>query len=180
MPDLSDVERMVDDFERNAAERAAKYQRMQEQVEQISITESAASGAVSVTVGSNGIPTDVRMTDAVSGMRPEEIAAAVVQAMRKAQAKYPERLAEITAATVGQDATTEHILATAAEQFPPAPEEDEEPPAPTDSEMQLYDRPEDEEPQPPQPPAGGTRPPRRSSDDDDGDEPFDEGSVFDR
>jgi hypothetical protein len=47
---------------------------MSERVEQISITESVAGGAVSVTVGHNGIPTDVAMTDAVRAMAPAEIA----------------------------------------------------------------------------------------------------------
>lgn len=124
---LSNIERMVDDWERNAAENARRYQNMQAEVERISITESAADGAVRVTVGANGIPSNVEMTDRVSRMRPDEIAAAVMQAMTKAQSRYPAELARIMGETVGDTAAAQHILATARASFP-APEEPPPPP----------------------------------------------------
>ncbi|MET0236092.1 MAG: YbaB/EbfC family nucleoid-associated protein, partial [Kibdelosporangium sp.] len=95
-------------------------------VEHISITESAADGAVRVTVGPNGIPTDVEMTDRVNRLRPDEIAAAVMQAMTKAQSRYPEELARIMGETVGDTTTAQHILATAQASFPAT----EQPPRP--------------------------------------------------
>jgi DNA-binding protein YbaB len=126
---LSNIERMVSDWERNAEENAARYQNMQQEVERISITESAADGAVQVTVGANGIPTNVEMTERVSRLRPDEIAAAVMQAMTKAQSRYPQELARIMGETVGETATTQHILATAQASFPAA----EEPPRPPET-----------------------------------------------
>ncbi|WP_216209340.1 YbaB/EbfC family nucleoid-associated protein [Amycolatopsis aidingensis] len=162
MADLSDIERMVDDWERNAADKAQRYERMQQQVEQISITESVASGAVSVTVGHNGLPTDVRMTEAVRNMSPDEIAANVLRAMQKAQSKYPERLREITAETVGADSTTQHILATAREQFPAEPEEDE-PSGPEAPGRQLRVENEETEEAAQQPPGRPAPPPGRGS-----------------
>lgn len=188
MADLSDVERVVDNWERDAEQKAAKFQRMQEQVQQISITESVAGGAVSVTVGNNGIPTDVRMTEAVRQMAPPEIAANVLLAMQKAQAKYPEKLAEITAATIGDDPGAAHIVSVAAEQFPEPPEE----PEPTvkavePEERQLYDTStdiaEEPPPAPKSPPRGGTPPRRRPStgdDDENDDDDFGDESVFER
>jgi DNA-binding protein YbaB len=119
---LSNIERMVSDWERNAEENAARYQNMQQEVERISITESAADGAVSVTVGANGIPTNVEMTERVSRLRPDEIAGAVMQAMTKAQSRYPQELARIMGETVGETAATQHILATAQASFPSAEE----------------------------------------------------------
>jgi len=162
--ELSDVERMVADWERDAEEKAQRYQRMQELVERISITESVASGAVSVTVGHNGLPTDVKMTQAVLKMSPDEIAANVLSAMRKAQSKYPERLAEITTETVGDDQTTRHLVATAVDNFPAPPEEDESPPAP---ERQLFQH--DEEP-PKSPSVPKPVPRRKPGPDDDGED----------
>ncbi|EMD29439.1 YbaB/EbfC family nucleoid-associated protein [Amycolatopsis azurea] len=164
MAELSDVERMVADWERDAEEKAQRYQRMQEQVERISITESVASGAVSVTVGHNGLPTDVKMTQAVLKMSPDEIASNVLSAMRKAQSKYPERLAEITAETVGDDQTTRHLVATAVDNFPAPPEEDESLPA---SERQLFHH--DEEP-PKSPSVPKPTPRRKPGPDDDGED----------
>ncbi|QUF06215.1 YbaB/EbfC family nucleoid-associated protein [Actinosynnema pretiosum subsp. pretiosum] len=111
---------LVDDWERGAQERAAKYEAMREAAERISLTGSAADGAVKVTVGPNGIPSDVVMTDAVSRLRPEEIAAAVLEAMRKAQGGYAAELARIVDETVGQTAAGQHIVATAERNFPQA------------------------------------------------------------
>nr|WP_042184851.1 YbaB/EbfC family nucleoid-associated protein [Kibdelosporangium sp. MJ126-NF4]CEL16168.1 hypothetical protein [Kibdelosporangium sp. MJ126-NF4]CTQ94093.1 hypothetical protein [Kibdelosporangium sp. MJ126-NF4] len=123
---LANIERMVDDWEHNAAENATRYQNMQAEVERISITESAADGAVRVTVGPNGIPSNVQMTERVSRMRPDEIAAAVMEAMTRAQSRYPAELARIMGETVGDTPTTQHILATAEAAFPAT----EEPPPP--------------------------------------------------
>jgi DNA-binding protein YbaB len=114
---LGHVERMVDDWERDAVAKSQRYQRTQAEVEQISITESVAGGAVSVTVGHNGLPTGIKMTEAVHRMSPDEIAAAVMQAIQKAQSKYPERMQAIVAETVGGDATSRHIVAAAVENF---------------------------------------------------------------
>ncbi|WP_246258317.1 YbaB/EbfC family nucleoid-associated protein [Amycolatopsis anabasis] len=175
--ELSDVERMVDDWERNAVEKSQRYQAMQQQVEQISITESVAGGAVSVTVGNNGIPTNVAMTEGVRKMSPDEIAANVLKAMQKAQSKYPQKIQEIVAATVGDDDTTRHIVETAVDNFPPAPEEPEEPVREAAPRQLQVETEADDEPAPPRrptPPRPSTPPPatrrRPSSDDDDGED----------
>ncbi len=126
---LANVQRLVDDWERNAEEKAARYESMRQEVERISLTRSAAGGAVSVTVGPNGIPSDVSMTDAVSRLRPEQIAAAVMEAMRQAQAAYPAELARIVGETVGETASGQHIVATAERNFPQV-EPDVPPPPP--------------------------------------------------
>ncbi|GAA1311793.1 YbaB/EbfC family nucleoid-associated protein [Saccharothrix xinjiangensis] len=115
---LANVQRLVDDWERDAQEKAARYESMRQEVGRISITRSAAGGAVSVTVGSNGIPGAVTMTEAVSRLRPEQIAAAVMEAMRQAQAAYPAELARIVGETVGETASGRHIVATAERNFP--------------------------------------------------------------
>ncbi|WIX85699.1 YbaB/EbfC family nucleoid-associated protein [Amycolatopsis sp. DG1A-15b] len=125
--DLSDVERMVVDWERNAEEKARRYQEMSRQVSQVSITGSAADGAVQVTVGANGVPSDVAMTPKVRQLEPERIAAAVMEAMHDAQSQYPQRLAEIMAQTVGDDSTTRHLLAEAQANFPLPQEKTQEP-----------------------------------------------------
>jgi DNA-binding protein YbaB len=168
---VSDATRMIDDWERNATEKAARFKEMAEQVEQVSITESVADGAVSVTVGHNGLPTNIAMTEGVLSMEPSEIAASVMAAMRKAQSRYPERLAEILAETVGEDdPASRHILAKAEESFP-APE-DEDVGAPQNR-MVFADVEDDEEPPPPRP-----APPRRVGRQ--GDDDFGDDTVFDR
>ncbi|OLF15095.1 YbaB/EbfC family nucleoid-associated protein [Actinophytocola xanthii] len=169
---LADAVRMVDDWERDANEKAARFQTMAERVEQITITESVADGAVSVTVGHNGIPTDVAMTDGVRQMAPHDIAANVMAAMRKAQSRYPERLAEIVTETVGEDdPAARHIVATAERNFPAPPPDDEPPPAA--ERLSFTDSDEDEPLPPPRPARPG------DNDRDDGDD-FGDDTIYGR
>jgi DNA-binding protein YbaB len=119
---------MIERWERDMAEKAAGFQRMAERVERVSITESVAGGAVRVTVDHNGLLTDIRMTDAVRSMEPAEIAANVMAAIRRARSRYPGRLAEILADTVGtEDPAARHILARAEQHFPADPDESDDP-----------------------------------------------------
>lgn len=171
--ELEDVERLVGNWERDADQRAARYADMQQRVEQISITESVAGGAVSVTVGSNGIPTDVSMTATVRELAPDQIAGAVMSAMRKAQSRYPGRLAEILAETVGDDPAASHILATAERSFPAPPDDEDDEPA-GDERMRFDDIQADVE-QPSAPPRPRPATPAAEDDEDPG-----EDSIFDR
>jgi DNA-binding protein YbaB len=168
---LADSLSMIENWERNATEKAAKFQAMADRVAEVSITESVAGGAVSATVGNNGIPTDIAMTDRVREMAPDEIAANVMAAIRKAQSRYPQALAAIVAETVGDDPAGQHVIATAEQNFP-APDEDE---AEVPDEGIDFDDIEDDDTSTPQP----TPPPRpstRDSNNDDGD--FGDESVF--
>jgi DNA-binding protein YbaB len=175
---LSDADRMVDDWERNATEKAARFQEMARQVEQVSITESVAGGAVRVTVGHNGLPTDIAMTEQVLRMAPDEIAANVMAGIRKAQSRYPERLGEILAETVGtEDPAAAHILLTAEQNFPPV---DEEEPADTTEPTRIgHVEDDDEAPRPPARP-GPARPAGAGRDDGDDRDFGDESQIFDR
>jgi YbaB/EbfC DNA-binding family protein len=174
---LSDAGRLVDDWERNATEKAARFQAMAGRVEQVSITESVADGAIRVTVGHNGLPTDLAMTEQVLRMKPDEIAANVMAGIRKAQSRYPERLAEILAETVGtEDPAARHILATAEQNFPPVADEEEDQ-AQVEPPRIGHVEDDDETPKPPARPA--PRPDGTGGGDDDGN--FDdESQIFDR
>src|ERR1044072_4093534 len=110
---MADTLRMVDVWERDATEKAARFRTMADRVAEVTITESVAGGAVTATVGANGLPTDIAMTDRVREMSPDEIAANVMAAIRKAQSRYPGALAEIMAETVGDDPAGTHIVAEA-------------------------------------------------------------------
>ncbi|MEU4525842.1 YbaB/EbfC family nucleoid-associated protein [Amycolatopsis sp. NPDC024027] len=160
MTEPPDIERLVDDWERDATEKATRYRQMQQQVEQISITESVADGAVRVTVGANGIPTGVAMTGAVRTMSPEQIAGAVMAAMRKAQSRYPEKIREILAGTVGDDATSRHLVEVAERNFPAPEESAEDEAALPGRQLRVEIEDDGERPAPPR------RPPRSRENDD--------------
>ncbi|RZQ60746.1 YbaB/EbfC family nucleoid-associated protein [Amycolatopsis suaedae] len=163
MADLPDVERMVSDWQRDVTEKARRYDELRARVEEISVTESAAGGAVTVTVGPNGAATDVRMTQAVTRMSPDDLAAGVLWALRKAQSRYPERLAEIAEDVVGDDPTARQLVDTAAAAFPPVVGEEPAAPEPMGRELRVEQEAEDR----PAPPAPVRTPRRRRPDEDD-------------
>lgn len=166
---LADTMSMVDDWERNATEKAARFQTMADRVAEVMITASVAEGAVSATVGHNGIPTDIAMTERVLRMAPDEIAANVMAAIRKAQSQYPQVLASIVAETVGDDPAGQHIVATAEQNFPPPPDDG---PAEAETGTRIGDVEEEDEVPPPR------RRPRASTNDGDDTDDFGDDSVF--
>lgn len=161
---------MIENWERDAAEKAAKFQAMADRVAEVSITESVAGGAVSATVGNNGIPTDIAMTDRVREMSPDEIAANVMAAIRKAQSRYPRALAAIVAETVGDDPAGQHVIATAEQNFPPPVDDEDDVP---DDRTQFDDIEDDDTSTERHPPS---RPSTTDDPNDDGD--FGDESVF--
>jgi DNA-binding protein YbaB len=136
---LAETLKLVDGWERNAAEKAAKFQAMANRAAEVVITESVAGGAVSATVGNNGIPTGIAMTDRVRDMSPDEIAANVMAAIRQAQARYPQALAEIVAETVGDDPAGRHVIATAEQNFPAQEEEEVQPSSETKRQLGVLE-----------------------------------------
>jgi hypothetical protein len=119
------------------------------------------------------------MTEQVMRMTPDEIAANVMAGIRKAQSRYPERLGEILADTVGaEDPAAAHILQTAEQNFPPV-EEAEEPPAPAEPVRIGHVEDDDETPLPPARP-GPARPAGEGRDDGDDGDFGDEPQIFDR
>ncbi|RZS36987.1 YbaB/EbfC DNA-binding family protein [Herbihabitans rhizosphaerae] len=172
-PDMQAVvdglRRKVDATERLGAELAD----LRRLVGMVNITESAAGGAVRVTVGENGSLTDVSMTDGIKKLSPDQVAGAVMTALRKAQAEYPRRLAEIMAASVDDERVTDYIVGAAEKRFPPVPDEPEPHTAPT---LTRWRAPE----QPTERPARRRAAGRADVDDDFGDEPILRGALTER
>ncbi|WP_406632386.1 YbaB/EbfC family nucleoid-associated protein [Amycolatopsis sp. WGS_07] len=172
----------VDQWVARAKEKAQRYQEMQSAVGRVSVTESSRDGLVTVTVDSAGNATDLRITDKVRELSGEQVAAAVLTTLRRAQARLPERLGEVMAETIGDDQDTiDTVVGRYREKFP----EPEEPEAPADPGAQRSLGQLEEEPPPapsaPKPPK--SKPPSRPKEDsrgDDGDEGFEDRSFLRR
>lgn len=76
---------------------------MRDQAEQIQVTESSADGAVRVTIDSSGAPIDLALTSKISGMSPSEVAALVMDCMRRAQRRLAGQMRRAMAATAGAE-----------------------------------------------------------------------------
>jgi DNA-binding protein YbaB len=118
----------VDQWTAAAREKAERYQAMQARVGQVSVTESSPDGVVTVTVDSAGNVTDLRITDEVRDKSGAQVSSAVLTTLRRAQARLPEKLAEVMAETIGDDQqTVDTIVSNYRAKFP-EPEPEEEPP----------------------------------------------------
>ena len=122
-----DMAARVDQWTAAARAKAERYQAMSAQVGQVSVTESSSDGLVTVTVDSAGNVTDLRITDRVSELSGPQVSSAVLLTLRRAQARLPEKLAEVMAETIGEDQqTVDTIVSNYRAKFP-EPEPDESP-----------------------------------------------------
>ena len=127
-PDL--IEQQVDEWAAQIQHKAERFAGMRERVEEIRVTEVSADGAVRVTVASNGVPTELTVTEESRGMSSTEISSQLMTCLRRAQSRLPGRIQEIMLATVpGEDAIIDQVVGSLAAQFPPQPAEAGEPPA---------------------------------------------------
>ncbi|MFI7673290.1 hypothetical protein [Actinophytocola sp. NPDC049390] len=81
--------RRVEALEREVVDRFRNAEAMREATERITATSSSASGAFTVTVDHTGGVIDVVGTDAVRKLATNRIGAAVLEAIRSAQAQLP-------------------------------------------------------------------------------------------
>src|SRR5262249_5770288 len=86
--------------------RADRTAELAQRIAEVRVTGSGAAGAVEVTVAGSGIITDLRLTQRACNLRPALLAEEILAAMRRAQARLPERAATIAAGTAGADTET--------------------------------------------------------------------------
>ncbi|MEV4052760.1 YbaB/EbfC family nucleoid-associated protein [Amycolatopsis sp. NPDC049688] len=81
------------------ADRPAKPDRetLLAELDALSATATSADGAVSLSVNTDGVLTRLRLTDAVSGMSPSEIADAVLRTYVEAQRESAKRTGQLLA-----------------------------------------------------------------------------------
>ncbi|HEX7309406.1 YbaB/EbfC family nucleoid-associated protein [Lentzea sp.] len=112
----------IDAWVAQAKAKAERYQAMSVQARQISVTDT--EGPVTVTVDSGGNVVDLRIKG------HDDVARDVLLTMRRAQAKLPEKLAEVMAETIGDDPrTVSTVVGNYRAKFP-EPVSDDPPPRP--------------------------------------------------
>ncbi|MEC3979852.1 YbaB/EbfC family nucleoid-associated protein [Amycolatopsis sp. H20-H5] len=180
MPESVDAsDQMIDNWNKQVQESAAKYQAMAGLVESQTITERSKDSSVEVTISSRGLLTGLVIAEGAGGKRMSEVSAQVMLLVQRAQSKIPELLQQAMAQTIGtQDVTANRMFDDAKSQFPPAPPE--EPPTLPDPPRQHRFGPENDDapppppqqPKPPVAPPPPPPPPRRRPAGDQDDEDF--------
>jgi DNA-binding protein YbaB len=163
----------VEEWAQQFAAKAERYQEMQAQVARLSSTEASPDGAVRVTVDASGVVTGLELSERAMQLRPQQLAAQILDVMRRAQSRLTGQVAEVMQQTVGEDqATVQSVVASYQQRFPEPPPEPE--PEGYGGQMRIGEV-EDDTPDgaphdtPPSRPAQPRRPhPRHDDEDDDG------------
>ncbi|MDQ4011515.1 MAG: YbaB/EbfC family nucleoid-associated protein [Actinomycetota bacterium] len=122
--DPDQVERQISQWAQGFADKAERFGAMRAQVEQIQVTESSADGAVRVTIDSSGAPIDLALTSKISGMPPSEVAAVVMDCMRRAQQQLARQVQQTMAATVGaEEPVVENVVSSYRQRFGEDPQD---------------------------------------------------------
>ncbi|GAA2785684.1 YbaB/EbfC family nucleoid-associated protein [Saccharopolyspora taberi] len=176
--DPDEAQRRIEQWAQGFAEKAQRYQAVQQETEQLRLTAASSDGRIKVTVRADGSVTDLEFTDKVRTMAPQELAAQILATMHRAQADIAARVGETMAAHLGDEdqETRAAMLDNLRERFPEQPEE----PEPEQEQgSSKWDGPEEDAapappaPQPPaaqQPPAAPPAQPRRRPRDDEDDD----------
>ncbi|WP_020660140.1 YbaB/EbfC family nucleoid-associated protein [Amycolatopsis benzoatilytica] len=153
--DPDDAIRRMDEWAAGFARKAERYAAAQEETQQLRLTASSPDGTVKVTVGADGVVSDLVFSSRTRTVPPEELARMVLDTMRRAQSGISERVAEVMGRQLGdEDPDTRAVmLDSLRDRFPdPDPEAADKQEAP--------EEPREQPPARPAPPAGGTgRPP---------------------
>lgn len=129
--DIGASERMLGQWQRSIQEKAERYQEMATRVQGMTISESSRDGSVRLTIGSNGILTNLEIAESAKDKRMAEVSAEVMRTLQRAQARIPELLQQAMAETIGTQDETANVLFDEAKRNFPAPPHEDVPPPPT-------------------------------------------------
>jgi DNA-binding protein YbaB len=116
--DSDQVEHRLSQWAQGFAGKAAQFQTVRAQVEQVQVTEVSIDGAVRVTVDSTGTLTDLALNEKIRDVSPPEVAAQVMACLRRAQQQLAPRVHEAMQATVGdEDHLVERVVSGYRERF---------------------------------------------------------------
>ena len=132
MEGADEIARLITEWRAGVTEQAQRFDAARRAIDEVSVTETAAGGAIVLTVASSGIPTELRLGDDVGRMKPDHVAAQIMTCLQRAQVRLADRVGMVVADTVGDAAGAEAIVEEYRYRFPPPPDMDDEPAAPTD------------------------------------------------
>jgi len=125
-----EIARRITEWRAGVAEQAKRYDAASRAIDEVTVSETAAGGAIMITVASSGIPTDLRLGEDVGRMKPDQIAAQIMACLRRAQARLADRVGAAVADTVGGGAGAEAIVGQYQHRFPRPPDTAGQPPSP--------------------------------------------------
>ncbi len=99
--DPDEVQRRLEQIAAQVEQKAQRYQSMQQQVAEISVSHRSADGAITVTVAASGNVTDLSLSGRIGQLRPDELATRILDCMRRAQSKLAGQVRDYAEGTGG-------------------------------------------------------------------------------
>lgn len=164
------VEQQLEEWARQAEQKAERYQQMGAAVSAVGATESSPDGMVSVTVNASGAISNLVLSDQIRTHSGADVAAQIMACMQRAQSRLAAQVAAAMQATIGDDQSTIDTVVSGYEQRFPEPVEPQS--APEQGYRRIGEIEDDEVQSPERPERRAPRP--RPNDDDD----WDGGSVL--
>lgn len=161
--DMSDPVNSLDKLSEQLQQKAQRYGHFQARLNEVTVSRTSSDGRVRITVDSNGVPTDITLTDRAKGVDPAELTRAINSTLRSAQAELRAEVESLAGEIVGDDEPANNILSQYRARFPDTEPADEpaEARAPEMRIGDLADEPDEVAAEPP------TRSARRTRDDGD-------------
>jgi hypothetical protein len=132
MLSANEIEGLIAEWRSGVTEQAQRFEASRQAINEVSVTETAAGGAIMITVASSGIPIDLRLGDDVGRMKPDQIATQIMTCLRCAQARLADQVGAVVAERVGDAAGAAAITAEYQHRFPAPPDVAAQPPPPTE------------------------------------------------
>lgn len=161
--DLSDPVGSLDKMSEQLQQKAQRYGQFQARLNEVTVSRTSSDGRVRITVDSNGVPTEITLTDRARGVDPAELTRGINSTLRSAQAELRAEVENLAGEIVGDDEPANNILSQYQTRFPDV-EGTDEPADVRSPEMrigELADEPDEVAVEPP------TRPARRTRDEGD-------------
>jgi DNA-binding protein YbaB len=105
--------------------KAQAYRGLQQEISQLTVTETSADRAVRVTVDAQGVPTELTLTDRARGMDPARLSAELMTCLRRAHSTLAAQVQDLVTGSVpdsGDDAAA-RIVTSYRNRFPGLPED---------------------------------------------------------
>jgi DNA-binding protein YbaB len=125
-----DAVRNIDNWAQGLADKARRYREAQADTEALRLSATSPDGGVRVTVGADGGVTDLHLDERVRAVRASELAATIMETMRRAQSGIADRVSAVMADHLGADEdlhTRATVLTQLRDRFPDQADEPQEP-----------------------------------------------------
>ncbi|MPZ86247.1 MAG: YbaB/EbfC family DNA-binding protein [Actinophytocola sp.] len=123
----SDPTKAAEELDKWAAgleQRAQRYNELQQRLDETSATDSTQDGAIRVTVDSNGVLTQLELSERIRDLAPSQLSSEVMACMRRAQAKLRARVEDLIETTVpADDEPARNLVAQYQQRFPDLPDD---------------------------------------------------------